>query len=428
MKKLLALLLAAVMVLSLCACSSSSSTTADTTAATTDETADAAETTETADAAETTETAEEADGTEIAGTVVIGVFEPLSGDNGAGGKQEYLGMQYANYVTPTVEIGGQTYNVELVVADNESSTDKGISAATQLVAAGSSVVLGTYGSAVAIAASDTFAEAGIPAIGVTCTNPQVTQGNDHYFRICFLDPFQGTVHANFAYEELGASVAYCLGQLGNDYDQGLINYFKEAAEALGMTVITESFPEGNSDFTSYLTNAKNAGADVIFAPTSISYAQLIIEQASSQGIEIPLIATDTWDSNVIMEAAQGTNLDIYCTTFYAEGGDPDFEEGFRAWLNADSTALTNNGGNDMIAAVSVMGYDAYYTALEAMQEAGSIDPADIMAALPGVTYTGVSGDIAFDDTGDAIRNAAFIKKANTETGEWDFVALQTIAE
>jgi branched-chain amino acid transport system substrate-binding protein len=75
-----------------------------------------------------------------------------------------------------------------------------------------------------------------------------------------------------------------------------------------------------------------------------------------------------------------------------------------------------------------MGYDAYYTALEAMQEAGSIDPADIMAALPGVTYTGVSGDIAFDDTGDAIRNAAFIKKANTETGEWDFVALQTIAE
>ena len=360
-------------------------------------------------------------------TLVIGVFEPASGDNGAGGKQETLGIQYANSVVNTVEVGGKTYNVELVVADNESSTDKAVSAATQLVSAGSTVVLGTYGSAVAIAGSDTFAQAGIPVIGVTCTNPQVTEGNDHYFRICFLDPFQGTVQANFAHDELGASVAYCLGQLGNDYDQGLINYFTEAAEALGMTVVTESFPEGNSDFTSYLTNAKNAGAEVIFAPTSISYAQLIIEQAAAQGIDVPLTAPDTWDSNVILAAAEGTNLEIYCTTFYAEGGDPTFEEGFKAYLNGDSNALANNGGNDMIAAVSVMGYDAYFTALEALKKAGSVDPADVMAVLPTTTYTGVSGAIAFDEIGDAVRNSAFIKQANTETGVWDFVAEQSVA-
>ena len=361
-------------------------------------------------------------------TIVIGVFEPLSGDNGAGGKQETLGIQYANTVAPTVEVGGKTYNVELVIADNESSTDKAVSAATQLVSAGSSVVLGTYGSAVAIAGSDTFAQAGIPVIGVTCTNPQVTEGNDHYFRICFLDPFQGTVQANFAHDELGASVAYCLGELGNDYDQGLINYFTQAAEALGMTVVSESFPSGNSDFTSYLTNAKNAGAEVIFAPTSISYAQLIVEQASSQGIDIPLTAPDTWDSNVVLAATEGTGLDVYCTPFYAEGGDPTFEEGFKAYLNGDSTALANNGGNDMIAAVSVMGYDAYFTALEAIKNAGSVDSAAVQAALSDTTYTGVSGSIAFDDIGDAIRDSAFIKQANTETGVWDFVAAQSVAE
>ena len=360
-------------------------------------------------------------------TIVIGVFEPLSGDNGAGGKQETLGIQYANSVTPTVEVGGKTYNVKLEIADNESSTDKAVSAATQLVSAGSTVVLGTYGSAVAIAGSDTFAQAGIPVIGVTCTNPQVTEGNDHYFRICFLDPFQGTVQANFAHDELGATVAYCLGQLGNDYDQGLINYFTEAAEALGMTVVTESFPEGNSDFTSYLTNAKNAGAEVIFAPTSISYAQLIVEQAASQGIDIPLTAPDTWDSNVVLAATEGTGLDVYCTTFYAEGGDPAFEEGFRAYLNGDSTALANNGGNDMIAAVSVMGYDAYYTALEAIKAAGSVDSKDVQAALPTTTYTGVTGAIAFDSIGDAVRDSAFIKHANTQTGVWDFVAEQSVA-
>ncbi len=362
-----------------------------------------------------------------ADVVKIGVYEPLSGDNGAGGKQEVLGMQYANSVTPTVEIGGKTYQVELVISDNESSNDKAVSAATKLVSSGVSIVLGSYGSSVAIAGSDTFAEANIPCIGVTCTNPQVTDGNKHYFRICFLDPFQGTVQANYAHDELGASVAYCLGQLGNDYDQGLINYFKVAAEALGMTVITESFPEGNADFTSYLNNAKNAGAEVIFAPTSISYAQLIVEQSAAQGINIPICAPDTWDSNVVLEAAQGTDLSVSVSTFYAEGGDPNFEAGIKEWMNSDADALANNGGNDMIAAVTVMGYDAYYVALEALKAAGSTDSAAVMAALPGVTYTGVSGSIAFDETGDAIRDTAFIKRANTTDFVWDFVASQHVA-
>ncbi len=359
-------------------------------------------------------------------TVKIGVFEPLSGANGPGGKQEYLGMQYANYVTPTVEINGTVYNVELVPADNESSDDKAVTAATTLVSGGASVVLGSYGSSVAIAGSATFGEAGIPVIGVTCTNPQVTEGNDHYFRICFLDPFQGTVLANFAHDELKAETVYCLGQLGNDYDQGLINYFKQAAEGLGMKVITAEFPENNADFTSYLNNAKTEGAQVIFAPCSIQYAQLIVEQSATQGIGLPLLAGDTWDSNKILGAAQGKEVDIYVSTFYAEGGDPDFESGIKEWLNSNSEAKTNNGGDDMIAAVTVMGYDAYYTALEAMKKAGSVDKADILAAMPDVTYTGVSGSIAFNEVGDAVRDTAYIKQANTSDNVWDFVAVQGV--
>ncbi len=358
--------------------------------------------------------------------IKIGVYEPQSGDNGAGGKQEILGMQYANYVQPTVEIGGVEYKVELVYADNESSNDKAVSAATTLISEGVSVVLGSYGSGVSIAASDTFKEAGVPAIGVTCTNPQVTEGNEHYFRICFLDPFQGTVLANFASEQFGAKTAYCLGQLGNDYDQGLINYFKEAAGNLGMTVVAENFPENNSDFTSYLANAKKAGAEVIFAPCSISYAQLIVAQAADQGINIPLLASDTWDSNKVLEAAKGKDVSISVSTFYAEGGDPEFEKGFREWINADSKNLENNGGDDKIAAVSIMGYDAYFTALEAIKAAGSKAPGDVMKALPSVTYSGVSGDIKFDEIGDAVRDTAYIKEANTETALWDFVSQQGI--
>jgi branched-chain amino acid transport system substrate-binding protein len=362
----------------------------------------------------------------MAETVKIGVFEPASGDSGAGGKQEMLGMQFANKETPTVEIGGTTYDVELVYADNGSDTTKAPSAASSLVDAGVSVVLGSYGSGVSIAGSDIFKNANIPAIGVTCTNPQVTAGNSHYFRICFLDPFQGTVLANYAAKELGATVAYTLGELGNDYDQGLCTYFKQAFESLGGTVIPESFPTGTADFTSYLTNAANYGAQVFFCPVSIAYSTQIIQQAASQGVTFPILGGDTLDSNVVAEAAKGTNVQIIITTFYQEGAAPAFDEGIKAWLNEDSEAMTNNGGNDMIAAVSAMGYDAYYTALEALKAAGTTDSAAVMAALPAVTYDGVSGHIAFDETGDAIRNSAFVKKINNETGEWEFVAEQTV--
>ena len=356
--------------------------------------------------------------------IKIGVYEPQTGANGAGGKQEILGMEYANSVCPTVNIGGVEYKIELVYGDNESNTEKAVSAATKIISEGVSVVLGSYGSAVAIAASDTFKNAGVPAIGVTCTNPQVTEGNSHYFRICFLDPFQGTLHANFAKEQLKADTVYCLGELGNDYDQGLINYFKEAADKLGIKVITESFPKDNSDFTSYLNNAKKEGAKAIFAPVSIQYAQLIVEQANAQGIKIPLLGSDTWDNNTIVEATVGKNTELYVSTFYAEGGNADFEKGIKEWMNADSARLEKNGGNDMLAAVTVMGYDAYMVAVEAIKAAGSSDPAAVMAALPNVKYSGVSGDISFNETGDANRDSAFIKTANTEKGVWDFVAVQ----
>lgn len=360
-------------------------------------------------------------------TVKIGVYEPASGDNGAGGKQEVLGMQFANQECPTVEIGGTEYDVELVIVDNESSNEKGPTAASQLVSEGVSVVLGSYGSGVSIAASDIFAQAGVPAIGVTCTNPQVTEGNTHYFRICFLDPFQGTVLANFAADNFEAKKAYVLTKLGDDYSTGLGYYFQKAFEGLGGEVVAETFPEGNADFTSYITTAINEGVDVIFAPVSTEAAQLVIDTAAAQGVTIPLLAGDTWDSNVILNAAEGKDVQIYVTTFYQEGGNVDFDTNIKEWINSDKTALANNGGDDTVAAVTAMGYDAYYVALEALKAAGTTDPAAVNEALWSVTYTGVTGDISFDDVnGDANRDVAYVKTANTETGAWDFVAEQGV--
>ncbi len=366
------------------------------------------------------------DDAEYAGTVKIGVFEPASGDNGAGGKQETLGIQYANKVQPTVEINGETYKVELVTADNESDTNKGISAAQTLVSSGVSMVLGTYGSAVAIAAGKVFKEAGMPALGITCTNPQVTQGNPVYFRICFLDPFQGTVLANFAYEN-GQRKAYCLSKLGDDYSVGLVKYFVEAFEKLGGKVVEEQFPNGNSDFTSYVANAKAKGCDVFYSPVSIEAAALIIDQAEAQKLGMPILAGDTWDSNVVLEAAKGKDIELNVTTFYQEGGNPDFDNGIKEWINSDSTAKANNNGNDQIAAVSAMGYDAYFVALEAIKKANSKEPADILAVLPDLVYEGgVCGTVKFNETGDAEKTEAVVKHCNTETGEWEFVKTQSI--
>lgn len=362
--------------------------------------------------------------------IKIGVYEPSSGDNGAGGKQEVLGMEFANTVVNTVDIGGKSYKVQLEIVDNESSNDKGPSAAANLVSAKVSIALGSYGSGVSIAASDVFKNAGIPVIGASCTNPQVTQGNTHYFRVCYLDPFQGTVLANFAVDEIKAKKAYILTKLGDDYSVGLGKYFKEAFVKLGGTVVEETFQEGNSDFTAYLTTAVNGGAEVIFAPTSTEAASLIIKQAVSQGVKVPILAGDTWDSSVILDAAKGSSMKVYVSTFFDEGdtsaNGSKFVKDFKAWLKANPAKLNNNGGNDIVAAVSALGYDAYMTALEAIKAAGSTDPKKINEALWNVKYTGVTGDIAFDKVGDAVRNVAYIKQANTADGSWKFIAIQSV--
>ena len=423
MKKLIALLLSILMVLGVFAgCASQSAPAASTDKQ--EEAAAPAASEEAAAPAEESATEEAASSGDK--VVKIGVFEPQTGDNGAGGKQEVLGMQYANYVQPTVEIGGETYDVKLEIVDNRTTAENGPSAASELMNRGVSIVLGSYGSGVSMAGGTVFQEAGVPAIGVTCTNPQVTSDCSVYYRICFLDPFQGTVLANYAYKELGVTTAYTLAMLGSDYDQGLVYYFSEAFKALGGTVTSEDFPEGNANFVSYINNAKSAGAGVIFAPVSTNYAQLIIEAAGAQGFEGHLLGSDTWDNNMVIESAKGKSVNVEITTFYQEGGAPEFDAGIKEWMNSNADALTNNGGNDMVSAVPAMGYDAYFVALEAIKAAGSTDPAAVLAALPGVSYTGVSGLIEFDEIGDAKRDAAYIKAANTESGEWEFVKVQGI--
>ncbi len=359
--------------------------------------------------------------------VKIGVFEPVTGENGGGGFQEVLGMRYANQVVPTVDVGGKTYKVELVEVDNKSDKTEAVTAAQSLIASGVSVVLGSYGSGVSIAAGGIFADAQVAAIGASCTNPQVTLGNDYYFRVCFLDPFQGTVMANYAFQD-GAKTAAVITQLGDDYSSGLGNFFLKAFKALAgdaAIVSDEQFQTNQTDFKAILTNIKAANPDVIFAPSSIATAPLLIKQARELGITAKIMAGDTWENVTIIENAGEAAEGVTLSTFFDEA-DPtaaDFVKGFKEYLNANPESLEKNGGEG-VAAVSALGYDAYMTAIAAIQAAGSTESQAIRDALPGVSITGVTGAISFDENGDAKKDMAYIK--TVDSGAFKFLKTVTI--
>lgn len=354
------------------------------------------------------------DGITVEGdTIKVGVFEPVTGENGGGGSQEVLGIRYANKQVPSVTIGDKEYKIELVEVDNQSDKTAAVTAASQLITSGVVAVLGSYGSGVSIAAGATFESAGVPAIGCSCTNPQVTLGNDFYFRVCFLDPFQGTVMANYAYATKGCQKAYVIYQNGDDYSTGLANYFMQAYK--GEVVGQSTFNTNESDFNAYITAAKAANPDVVFVPSSIQTASLFIKQAREAGLDCAIMAGDTWENQTIIDNAGKDNAtNVYLSTFFDENdsGAADFVKGYKEFLNSDNANLTLNGGNDVVAAVSALGYDAYMTLVEALKK---VDPANVNSvairdALKTVSFNGVTGSISFDENGDAKKDTAFIKE------------------
>ena len=349
-------------------------------------------------------------------TVKVGIFEPTSGQNGAGGKKEILGIEYANSIKPTVTINGKEYKVQLITADNASEQSKAPAAAQTLISKGVSVVIGTYGSSCAIAAGPLFRDAKIPAIGTSCTNPQVTEGNDYYFRVSYIDPFQGAVMANFANKEKGSVNCALIIESGDDYSAGFGNYFQKEMERLGGKATVLEFQKGETDFSTIMANIKAEGYDGIFAPVSIETAPLIINQARENGVDCQIMAGDTWDDISIAERAGENANGVFFSAFFdasdtSNEAGVEFVKGFREYVAADSTRIENNGGtSEAISSVTPCGYDAYMAAYNALLKAQSLDGEAIRDALAGLEVEGlVTGDLKFDENGDAIKNYVAIK-------------------
>lgn len=344
--------------------------------------------------------------------IKIGVYEPLTGDNGGGGLQELEGIKYANMMYP--EVLGK--KVELVIVDNKSDKAEATTAVTRLIEKDKVVaIIGTYGSGAAIAAGDVIKENGIPTMGASCTNPMVTQGNPYYFRACFLDPFQGTVMANYAIKN-GAKTAAIIKQNGDDYSVGLANFFEKAFKDLTgdpkSIVSVNEFQQNEQDFNTILTNIKAANPDVIFAPSSITTAPLIIKQARALGITAKIMAGDTWENPAIIDVAGADAEGVVISTFFDEN-DPATEEakkfvkGYKEYLGDKEP---------IIPAVAALGYDAYILMLDAIKRAGSTDGDAIVKALNETKdFEGVTGIINFTSEGDADKNMAVIKEIKDGT-------------
>ena len=351
--------------------------------------------------------------------IKIGVFEPLTGDNGGGGKQELDGINYANKMYP--EVLGK--KIQLVVVDNKSDKGEATTAVTRLIEKDKVVaIIGSYGSGVSIAAGDIIKNAKIPAMGASCTNPMVTEGNEFYFRACFLDPFQGRVMANYAIGQ-GAKTAAVIMQNGDDYSVGLGNFFIDAFRELtgdpNSIVDISEFQVNDSDFNGILTNIKAKNPDVIFAPSSATTAPLIIKQARDLEIKSLIMGGDTWENPSVIEVAGEDAEGIVLSTFFDEN-DPATNEA-RVFVEGYKKELA--GKEPIIPAVAALGYDAYLLVRDAIERAGSTDGVAIRDALNATKdFEGVTGIINFTENGDADKNIAVIKTVQ----EGQFVYIDTV--
>lgn len=332
-------------------------------------------------------------------TVKVGVFLPLTGDNAAGGELELRGIKLANKLHP--EVNGK--KIELVVADNKSDKAESANVAARLIEKDKvKVILGTYGSSLAMAAGNIVRDAKVPAIGTSCTNPQVTKGNDYYFRACFIDPFQGTVMANYAYKK-GARKAAIVQEVSNDYSVGLSKFFKEAFEKLagaGNVVETANYQTGDKDFTAQLTNLKAKNPDVVFAPGNFTESALLIKQARQLGIKAPFLGGDTWETQEFINVG-GKEVEGVCfsSAFDREkAATPEAKKFMEAYVKEYNGQQP--GG------LTAMAYDAYLIAYNALKAAGTEDSVKIRDAIAKTKdLETTTGTTTLNQDGDPIKNA-----------------------
>jgi len=333
----------------------------------------------------------------------IGVYEPMTGAMAAGGQQTMEGIELAHEQRPKV-LG---LPVRVILVDNRSDKVEAATAVTRLIQKDKvCAIIGSYGSGLSMSGGPVAQAAKVPVMGCSPTNPLVTLGNDYYFRACFIDPFQGRVMAQFAYDKLGARKAAIIQDIAQDYAVGLANFFRQAfVELTGdpkSVVAFTSYQTGDRDYTAQLTYVANAKPDVVFAPGYYADAAVLVTQARSLGLKMPFLGGDTFEAPEFIEIG-GKNVEgVYFSTHYsADAPVTPASEKFVALYKAKFKTAPNT--------FAALGYDCYNLVLDAIQRAGSSDPKairDTMAKTKG--FVGATGIITLDSNGDATKSAVVL--------------------
>lgn len=362
-----------------------------------------AEKSETAAAGETTA----ADGGAAAGDDVflIGGIGPLTGDAASYGLSVKQGAQVAiDEINGAggVKVGDKTYTLGLEFADDEATEDKAIQAYNAVMDKGAQAIMGAVTSGACIAITDLTAEDGILQVTPSGSAMDCTK-NDNAFRICFTDPSQGVAMAEMAVETLGYKKIAVLYDNSSDYSMGIREAFEEEVVAKGGEIVaSEAFSGGDVDFNTQLTSIKGTDAEVIFVPAYYQEATYITKQARDMGMELPFLGSDGWDG-VLGTVTDATTVEgaIFLSPFFA--ADPS--ENVAAFVKAYEAAY--KATPDQFAADA---YDTVYAIKAAMEQAGSVESADLIAAMTEITVDGLTGEqITWTAEGEPNKGSKFIQ-------------------
>lgn len=349
--------------------------------------------------------------------IKIGVFTSMTGANSTFGKGTYAGMELAaEEVNAKGGVLGK--KIELKLEDNESKSDKSVSAAQKLISQDNVLVLlGDVASTNSLAVAPICQEKSVPMISPSSTNVRVTQVGDMIFRVCFIDDFQGYVMARYAAENLKAKTAALMVDKGSDYSTGLAAAFQKTFEEKGGKIVAnESFTAQDTDFSSILTKIKGTKPDVIFLPAYYNSAGLVASQARQQGIDVPILGGDGWESPELVrlggESLEGCAFSTHFNVSSESGKVAEFAKKFKAKTG------------DLPDGLSALGYDDVMLVADAINRSGEVTGGkfnrwairDALAATRD--FEGVTGKITINKDRNADKPATIMQIKN---GQLEFV-------
>jgi len=357
------------------------------------------------------------DGGEANAVIKIGEFASLTGKEATFGVSSHEGTLMA--IEEINAAGGVLgKQLELLTEDTQSKAGEPATVVNKLIARdGVVAILGEVASSRSLEAAPICQQNQIPMISPSSTNPKVTETGDYIFRVCFIDPFQGTVMANFATKTLKAKRVAVFTDVKSDYSKGLAKFFKEGFTKAGGEIVVElDFNGGDKDFKAQLTAIKAANPDGVFIPGYYTDAALIAIQAKQLGLNVPLFGGDGWESEKLVEIGKDAVEGHYFSTHY----HPDVSSEKSKKFVANYRQRWNGKNPDALAAC---GYDSALVLADAIRRAGSTDGQKIRDAIAATKdFDAVTGRITINAQRDATKSAVILQVKNGK-----FAYLETVA-